>query len=287
MGPDWGIVSLQPEKVGAIEAVAERRQVESGDCLAGVLWSGRMDFRIPELGARREAGCRWFLLADRGANTEILPERGTEGIGILARWSIGTETGTESRMCGGGLTECLTCERRTAAFYVSGRSRGRMLELARESVSPGAGDMSSRLRRMAHCYEMLALMFEQPELQAPAPCKTGICEKTCTRLEEVARYLSEHLDEEHSLAGLSRRCFINEFKLKSGFREVYGTTVFGYLRRKRMEAARRLLERYGVTVLEAANAVGYTNGSHFARAFRGVHGINPGEVSRADALTSK
>ena len=42
-----------------------------------------------------------------------------------------------------------------------------------------------------------------------------------------------------------------------------------------MDRARQLLASRRCSVLEAANAVGYTNPSHFARAFRGVLASTP------------
>ncbi|MFP4567016.1 MAG: helix-turn-helix transcriptional regulator [Spirochaetaceae bacterium] len=57
-------------------------------------------------------------------------------------------------------------------------------------------------------------------------------------------------------------------KLKYGFREVFGTTVFGQLRNLRLEEARHLIEDGDHSVTEAAFAVGYSSLSHFARTFR-------------------
>ncbi|MEM8549866.1 MAG: helix-turn-helix transcriptional regulator, partial [Verrucomicrobiota bacterium] len=56
---------------------------------------------------------------------------------------------------------------------------------------------------------------------------------------------------------------------------LYGNTVFGYLRAKRMERAYELLRDGANSVIEVACAVGYSNASHFARAFREHHGQNP------------
>ena len=53
----------------------------------------------------------------------------------------------------------------------------------------------------------------------------------------------------------SGKCLHNEFKLKKGFRECFNTTVFGYLREKRMERAGELLQQNKSSVIEVANAV--------------------------------
>lgn len=72
----------------------------------------------------------------------------------------------------------------------------------------------------------------------------------------------------------------NELKLKQGFRALFGTTVFGYLRRHRMERARQLLLHREVSVTEAAGLVGYACPSRFAAAFRRQFGTRPSALRR-------
>jgi AraC-like DNA-binding protein len=71
---------------------------------------------------------------------------------------------------------------------------------------------------------------------------------------------------------------INELKLKRGFHAVFGTTAFGYLRARRLEAARALLLAKSVSVGEAAERVGYKCPSRFASAFRRHFGRSPSSL---------
>lgn len=91
----------------------------------------------------------------------------------------------------------------------------------------------------------------------------------------AAEILERNLERPPSLAELAARVGLSETTLKRAFPRVFGTTVFGYLRRRRMEEARRLLDRGEATVLEAALRVGYSNPSNFAAAFRREFGLNP------------
>jgi AraC-like DNA-binding protein len=59
-----------------------------------------------------------------------------------------------------------------------------------------------------------------------------------------------------SLPELAGYAGINETKLKRGFRKVYGTSVFGYLRNQRLDKARILLETGDMNVSEVAYSVG-------------------------------
>jgi len=100
------------------------------------------------------------------------------------------------------------------------------------------------------------------------------------RLHEARRILFERMEEPPGIKALSSLVGINEFKLKRGFREVFGDSVYGTLRCHRMEVARSLLADGDMTVGEAATSVGYTNMSHFIVAFRKQYGITPGALAR-------
>jgi AraC family transcriptional regulator, transcriptional activator of the genes for pyochelin and ferripyochelin receptors len=78
-----------------------------------------------------------------------------------------------------------------------------------------------------------------------------------------------------TLLELSRRVAVNQRKLKQGFRQIFGTTVFGYLHDHRMEQAKQMLAEQKLSVAQVAHAVGYSHLSHFASAFRKKIGVNP------------
>jgi len=83
-----------------------------------------------------------------------------------------------------------------------------------------------------------------------------------------------------SLLTLAHRVGLNDFKLKRGFREVYQTTVFGYVRMLRMEKALSLLEAGEMNVGEVASATGYSNFGHFSEAFRKRFGVSPRDFKK-------
>ena len=95
------------------------------------------------------------------------------------------------------------------------------------------------------------------------------------RVRLAAEVLERDLGAPPSLADLAAQVGLSETTLKRSFPQVHGTTVFGYIRARRMEEARRRLESGAATVLEAAAHVGYSNPSNFAAAFRAQFGVNP------------
>jgi len=81
-----------------------------------------------------------------------------------------------------------------------------------------------------------------------------------------------------SLLELAKQAGLNDYKLKIGFRHVFGTTVFGYLQKHRMEQARILLEEGKMNVTEVAYTVGYSSLSHFAKIFYQYFSTNPSSL---------
>ena len=96
----------------------------------------------------------------------------------------------------------------------------------------------------------------------------------------LKEFLNKTFTKEHSLRSLSRTFGLNEFKLKRGFKELFGTTVFDYLHDLKMEYAKQMLVCEDVYINEVSGLVGYKNPNHFSTAFKRKFGINPTQVRR-------
>ncbi|MEM9806998.1 MAG: AraC family transcriptional regulator [Cyanobacteria bacterium P01_D01_bin.56] len=95
------------------------------------------------------------------------------------------------------------------------------------------------------------------------------------RIHNAKQILLNNLINPPSLTDLARQASINDFKLKQGFRQVFGTTVFGYLHQHRMEQALSMLRSTEMTVTQVAQSIGYTNPSQFSAAFKKKFGVLP------------
>jgi AraC-like DNA-binding protein len=100
-----------------------------------------------------------------------------------------------------------------------------------------------------------------------------------TRLLEARNIVEQNLKHPCSLIELSRKTGLNDFKLKKGFKALFGNTVFGYLAELRMNLAYKLLKD-GRTVSEVAETVGYKNAHHFTAAFKKHFDMLPSKVSK-------
>jgi AraC family transcriptional activator of pyochelin receptor len=100
------------------------------------------------------------------------------------------------------------------------------------------------------------------------------------RIRAARDTLVHDMESPPALLDLARMVGINKNKLNLGFNQVFGTSVFDYLRIHRLERARELLETKAVSVTEAAFEVGYSHSRSFARAFKKHFGTNPKELIR-------
>jgi len=143
-------------------------------------------------------------------------------------------------------------------------------------------NMSSRLRNTYLDSLGKLLLAELWQEHVVLPMENQEYSGAYSRLEkealQIAReILSENYASPPTIGELAKLAAINEYKLKAGFRELYGKTVYGFIRTVRMENASHMLENQDLSIGEIAGRVGYVNTSHFARAFRREYGVNPSE----------
>ncbi|MBE9077288.1 helix-turn-helix transcriptional regulator [Romeria aff. gracilis LEGE 07310] len=166
-------------------------------------------------------------------------------------------------------------------------------------VQPTTTAMQSAIHQILHCpyqgltrwlylegkvIELIALRLDQireaPEARALL-CMTG---DRRDRLYQARDILLSRLDNPPSVLELAREVGLNHNKLKQGFRQVFGTTVFGYSQLCRLEKARQLLYEGHLTVAAVASEVGYANAAKFASAFKRKFGITPSACRSGEKL---
>ena len=98
------------------------------------------------------------------------------------------------------------------------------------------------------------------------------------KIEKARDILLEQLDAPITIRDLARRVAMNECYLKKGFKAMYGTTIYDYFQKERMEKAKNLLYERGMSVSEVAILMGYSCISHFSTAFKKHTGLKPCEL---------
>lgn len=96
--------------------------------------------------------------------------------------------------------------------------------------------------------------------------------------ERVRNFILANLSTTLTIETIARESGASVSSVQRHFKQQFGVTVFEFIRRKRLEAARDALEGRGVTVAEAAWIAGYTSPSGFITAFKKAYGTCPGDV---------
>ncbi|NCJ05931.1 helix-turn-helix domain-containing protein [Synechococcales cyanobacterium C] len=124
--------------------------------------------------------------------------------------------------------------------------------------------------------ELIALQLNQiVDQDSPLRAVSSLsnCDLDC--IHQARDILLNHAEAPPSLLDLARQVGINDRKLKQGFRDVFHTSPFAYLRQHRLEQARQLLSDPDLPIGVVAKRVGYGDRSAFATAFRKQFGLNP------------
>lgn len=84
----------------------------------------------------------------------------------------------------------------------------------------------------------------------------------------------------YSLMQLAETAGINDFKLKKGFKQLFGNTVFGYLNDVRLQQALEILKEGSQSIASVSYTMGYKYPHHFTHAFKKKFGFLPKDVRR-------
>ena len=115
---------------------------------------------------------------------------------------------------------------------------------------------------------------------APEPAAGLLAREDRRAVARVADRLLADMAEPPSLDELATLAGMSHVRLNRCFRKAYGATVFAWLRDRRLDQARRALERGEASVTEIAFLCGFSSSSHFAAAFRARHGTSPAAFRR-------
>lgn len=96
-------------------------------------------------------------------------------------------------------------------------------------------------------------------------------------IERILEHVALNFNADVSVADLSSMTGLTPNYLSALFHKKMGETFMSYLTRIRVTEARKLLLEGGVSVAEAARAVGYSDVRHFSRRYREMLGEYPSE----------
>lgn len=123
-------------------------------------------------------------------------------------------------------------------------------------------------------YELFSLYFSDIENKTEhSPFLDNENEEK--RIKEIKDFLIKDFKNPPTIKQLCEKFSISEYHLKEGFKEVYNSTIYGYLLDKKLEFALHKLEQNKQMVKDISFEIGYENPSHFISAFKKKYGLTP------------
>ena len=124
-------------------------------------------------------------------------------------------------------------------------------------------------------YELLSLYFNKNEDPSIEQCPFLIDEENVRKIRQAKEIILHRMTNPPSLENLAVEIGLSLKKLKEGFKELYGDTVYSYLLDHKMEEACRMLNTQKYNVNEVGLRLGYSTASHFIAAFKKKYGTTP------------
>ena len=124
-------------------------------------------------------------------------------------------------------------------------------------------------------YELLSLYFNKNDDSSIEQCPFLIDEENVQKIRNAKDIILDRMIDPPSLDALALEIGLPLKKLKQGFKQVYGDTVFAYLLEHKMQEARRMLDSQKYNVNEVGLKLGYSTSSHFIAAFKKKYGTTP------------
>ncbi|MCH4822559.1 AraC family transcriptional regulator [Gramella lutea] len=127
----------------------------------------------------------------------------------------------------------------------------------------------------AKAFELLSLYFNKAENPDLEQCPFLSDEENIKKIRRAKDIVIARMAEPPSLQELSDEIGLSLKKLKEGFKQIYGDSVYSFLFDYKMEYARKLLETGEYNVNEVGLKVGYSTASHFIAGFKKKFGTTP------------
>lgn len=129
---------------------------------------------------------------------------------------------------------------------------------------------------------LLAVVRHLLVVHAESPCQIPVLGTENSVVRQIRDYLEAHYSEDVSLAQLGALTSRSPFHLARAFSKAFGLPPHAYLEGIRIRYARELLKS-GMSVVDTALSIGYSDQSHFTHRFRRHTGITPGQYRSAAA----
>jgi AraC-like DNA-binding protein len=169
----------------------------------------------------------------------------------------------------------LTPENSTKKYYDNLPFTSSIAVVLSQILQAKVHDSMKSLYFKGKVYELLSLYFNKNEDPSLEQCPFLVDEENVRKIRKAKDIILERMSDPPSLENLATEIGLSLKKLKEGFKQLYGDTVFAYLLDHKMEEARRMLDSQKFNVNEVGLELGYSTASHFIAAFKKKYGTTP------------
>ena len=169
----------------------------------------------------------------------------------------------------------LTDENKNKKYYKDSVINPSMTIVLNQMLGYNLNSSIKQLYLKAKAYELLSLFFNRAEDVDVQQCPFLVDEENVAKIKQAKDIIIAQMAEPPTLQELSEMIGLSLKKLKEGFKQIYGDTVYSFLFDYKMEVARKLLESGDYNVNEVGLKVGYSTASHFIQAFKKKYGTTP------------
>ncbi|WP_104735020.1 AraC family transcriptional regulator [Hanstruepera ponticola] len=169
----------------------------------------------------------------------------------------------------------LSEDNRHKKYYKDGSITPSMAIVLNQLVNYNLNQSIKNLYFKGKAYELLSLYFNRSEDANIEQCPFLADETNVIKIRKAKDIIISRMAEPPTLQELADEIQLSLKKLKEGFKEIYGDSVFSFLFDYKMEVARKLLESGEHNVNEVGLRVGYSTASHFIAAFKKKYGTTP------------
>ena len=124
-------------------------------------------------------------------------------------------------------------------------------------------------------FELMSLYFSKDKEMDIEQCPFLSDDNNIKKIKKAKEIIISRMIEPPTLQELAKEVDISLKKLKQGFKQVYGASVFSFLIDYKMQVSKRLLSSGNYNVNEVALRVGYSTATHFINAFKKKFGTTP------------
>ena len=175
----------------------------------------------------------------------------------------------------------LSPENKRKKYYKDGKITPSMAIVLNQLINFNLNQSIKTLYFKGKTYELLSLYFNRSEDTNIEQCPFLVDETNVIKIRKAKDIIITRMAEPPTLQELADEIQLSLKKLKEGFKQIYGDSVFSFLFDYKMEVARKLLESGENNVNEVGLKVGYSTASHFISAFKKKYGTTPKKYAQS------